>query len=812
MADDEIKELEKFSGVLDPIKKKMSSYTVPALVLSAVEFGGNMVIQNRHAFIGEHEYRKGESSGFRAEFKPLYTRLPEPATPTKVALIYVEDGMVNGTRLPTHGLAVASTGAAAWEAMTGDAHLPGIAFNRMPYEDTLGKQRKPLLGPFVPDKFKTDLALPVMRTWMKGSSYQVISTSTNYHNEKLASHAERVNGEKVLDDFFGNGAVFIQAVGNYRDMEAGLRHTAYSYHPSTLLIGASQSLPFSYGDGDSKKDFRVQHLESYSSFAPDIVWETNPTNAKYIASLIPSETQYSVMDGTSFAAPQAAAVVAAMLRRFARSPENPEAVLAKEDILLALKQTAQPVHVREINSSHTQPVSLCVPLPLYRIGNNYISEEAGCGSIDIDAVWKHLEAMERAVREGKCESIKRQTVQAEIPTPFVAADAKGHYYYPVEMCDNHITDTIVIDVKSRGLANGFGRSGDKLYLSSPNNELLQLMPSMNFPDKYLIAKSSGFHGVPVAGKWQLVSKERLDNARISFINAMDPQHVNVVVTPSEEERFRNIYRRADMRTLKAADLDERLMMRNDKDIPMIAHHDFSSTTFPEGYLQLRLMKFASDVNDKPNAIALINSHYAPFEAHRDALLAAIDQQDIRSMISLLVPDDKAKASLMEYALDEREKPETVAMLLENGFAKRKNNIGTPFIVRIVQEAERDGTWNRERITVLKAAIENLHKQGISIMQKDAHGKTVLDFAVGAQIRPIIEQAVAEEAKRDDLKMDAIISQLPQSPAEILKALPTREQLEKKIFSFGKGIGIDIENITGQLPFVSVPPKTKSNKR
>jgi|GEM_PF-5768430 len=808
---DEVEDLKKFSDRLEPIKKMMSGSTVPSLAVTAVEFGGHVVIQNNHAFISEAEYRKGESPGFRSTFKLLYPRLPEAKTPTKIAIIFSEDGMIDGVHHPLHGPAVAATGAAAWEAMTGDAHLPGIAFNRMPYEDAIGRERKPMLGPFVPDKFKADLAMPVMRAWMKGSSYQVISisTSTNHYNDAIKSRTERIDGEKKMDAHFGENAVFIQCAGNYNDMEAGLRHTAYTHHPSTLLVGACQSLPVSFGDGADKKDFQVRHLESYSSFGPDLVWETNPTAATYIASRMPGETQYKVMDGTSFAAPQAASVVGAMLRRFARSPENPAAMLAKEDILLALKQTAQPVHCREIGSSHTTPVSISVGLPLYHVGKNWISEEAGCGSIDIDAAWKHLEAMETSVRDGKSQSLKRQTVQAEVPTLMVAANAKGHYHYPIEMNSPLITDTIILDVKSRGLVNRFGHSGDKLYLANPNGELLQLMPSMDFPHQYLIAKTSGFHGIPLAGKWQLVSTAPVEHASISFVNAMEPGHVNVAVQPDHEARFRNLYRHADLRTLKAADIDVWMFMRNDKNIPTIALHDFSNSVFPENYLELRLMQLASDPKDKEHAIALVNSGYVPFQPHREALLAAIERQDVKSMLAMLVPNDKAKSNLMEYTLDEREKPAIVSMLLDNGYAKARNHISTPYITRLVQEAERDGAWNKERLEVLRSGIASLHKQNISIMQKDFRGKTVVDFAVDRQVKQIVDDALAEEQKKPELKISAIMNQLPQTPAEAFKLLPTMQQAEQAIQSLSKELGID--DIKRRLPFMSAP-KGNNNER
>lgn len=806
---DEIEELKKFSERLEPARKMVAGTTVPSLALSAVEMGGHMVIQNKYAFISESAYRKGEAPGFRDEFKPLYPRLPDVKTPTKTSVVFMEDGMIDGIYNPMHGLAVASSGAAAWEALTGDAHLPGIAFNRMPYEDAIGRERKPLLGPFIPDKFKADLAMPVMRTWMKASNYQVISTSTNHYNDAISSQAERLNGNKKITEHFGENAVFIQCAGNYCDTEAALRHTAYTYHPSTLLVGACQSLPISYGDGASKKDFRVRHLESYSSFSPDLVWETNPTSAKYIASSMPGETQYKVMDGTSFAAPQAATVVAALLRRFARSPENTAAVLAKEDILLALRQTAQPVHVREISSSHIKPVSVCVGLPLYRIGKNWISEEAGCGSMDIEAAWQHLEAMEKSVHEGKSQSLKRQSVSAEIPTPQVSQDAKGHYYYPVEMSGPLIADTIVLDVKSRGLANMFGHSADKLYLSSPDNQLLQLMPSMDFSHQYLIAKSSGFHGIPVTGKWQLVSTAPIEHAGITFVNAMEPGHVNVAVQPDHEKRMRNLYRHADLRTLKAADIDAWMFMRYEKDIPTIALHDFSHTAFPEGYLELRLAQLASEEKNKPHAIALANSGYASFAPQREALLAAIEKQDMRQMLTLLVPDAKSKQKLLEYTLDEREKPATICMLLENGYAKAKNHISTPFIVRLVQEAERDGGWSTERLEVLRAAIASLHKQNISIMQKDLRGKTVLDFAMDTKVRQIIDDALAAEQKNPELKMSAIMQQLPQTPAEALQYLPTMQQAEQTIQSLGSKLGI--QDLKLSLPF-SVIPKSKGNQR
>jgi hypothetical protein len=209
------------------------------------------------------------------------------------------------------------------------------------------------------------------------------------------------------------------------------------------------------------------------------------------------------------------------------------------------------------------------------------------------------------------------------------------------------------------------------------------------------------------------------------------------------------------------------------------------------------------------AIKFVGSQLGERQRAREALLAAIEKQDMRQILTLLAPDAKSKQHLLEYTLDEREKPATISMLLENGYAKAKNHISTPFIVRLVQEAERDGGWNTERLDVLRAAIASLHKQNISIMQKDLRGKTVLDFAMDTKVRQIIDDALAAEQKNPELKMSAIMQQLPQTSAEALQYLPTMQQAEQTIQLLGSKLGI--QDLKLSLP-ISVLPKAKENQR
>jgi hypothetical protein len=300
---DEVEKLDAVSRRLKPLdnffRANSDKSPIPAMAVSAAEKAAHLLIQHQHAFIPESSYRAGEGAAYRQSFRPLYPRMPAIATPTRVALLLIEDGHAEGSREPMHSRAVAATAAATWEALTGQPHLPGILYNRSPYEDSLGPERKPLLSPPIPERFSKDLAEPSLRAWLKNATYHVLSTSTSHYNIAITNGTDRAAGEKRITDYFGDNFVYVQSMNNTPTAEMDLRHSAYTYHPDTLLVAASQSSPSALPGGP-----RTLHVESYSSFGPDLLCETHPISARYLHRDPPYPKTYETLQGTSFSAPR----------------------------------------------------------------------------------------------------------------------------------------------------------------------------------------------------------------------------------------------------------------------------------------------------------------------------------------------------------------------------------------------------------------------------------------------------------------------------------------------------------------------------
>lgn len=746
---DEIAQLEGLSARLMPLEKLFEpripgQSNLPFTAVALAEQSGHWFIQRQHAFIPEGQYRAVEAPGFRESFKPLYRRLPAVEHPTGVAVLFIEDGISPLSKVPMHGTAVAATGAAAWEALTGEPHLRGILYNRQPYEDTIGSERKPLLSPPVPERFKLDLAEPALKAWLKKASYHVVSTSTVHFNDALKNPADRDAGEKRLTEYFGENAVYVQAADNNTSAAQELRHSAYRNHPDALLVGACQSVP-----ATARPDApRLMHMENYSSFGPDVVCETSPLSAQYLEGLRAYSKTYESMQGTSFSAPQAAVMVQALLERFAVSPENPHSVLTKEDVLLSLRQTAQPLHVREYLSAiapeNNKHLFENVPL-----GDHYASRIAGCGCIDMEAAWKQLERMEQAVLSGEAAMKPRQDVSAPLKLQ-PELDTDGHYRYQVDMKEALHADMIVIDAQVRNRLP-FVMPG-RMYLTGPQGGLLELFPSDNAHDQYRIARSSAFHGMKLAGTWTLLSTEALESAQINFRQSMAADHVAVTHKPDEAARFRQLYRQADLKTISYEDIDGRLLQVNADGKPAIACHDFSETGFPAGYLELRLLQLASDPAHKDHALALVSSGHPVFKAHEAELRAAIGEGNTGSVFALLAPNEKAQAALMEYAFQHNDNKEVFTSLAREVAPTVRDADGMPLFSRMVQEAQRDVIGNRDsQLTKLRAVMGVLHQKGLSILQPDAAKKTVMDYIVSSDIWTVLQQGVANEKRLAELK-------------------------------------------------------------
>ncbi len=757
---DEITQLDTFSKHIVSVEKFLTSHgadqaTLPLVALSFAEKAGHWVIQHRHAFILEQEYRSGEAPGFRDSFTSLYSRLPLIAHPTTVNLLLMEDGIHPAAKYPLHGPAVAATAGAVEEALTGEKHLQGILYNRAPYEDTIGSVRKALLSPPVPDRFKADNAEPSLKTWLRNATYNVVSTSTSYFNNSIITATEREKAEKLLIDYFGKNTVFIRSIGNDLGNELHMRHSAYANHPQTLLIGACQS-----STGPLPSSPRLIHMESYSSFGPDLVCETTPLSAHFLKDFQSFSKTHQAIQGTSFSAPQAAVMVQVLLRRFAVSAENPNSVLPKEDILLALRQTAQPIHVREYISFTSTPNNEKQLLHPARIGDHYVSAAAGCGSIDIKAAWQHLERMEQAVKEGHGHIKPRRNLSANLLPQ--QRDSDGNYRSQIKMKDSGYIDLIFIDADMQPRPPNEWRGS--MSLVGPDGTKLELYPSDNAEAHYRIARTSAFYGVPMTGDWTLLSTKPMKSASIRFHGIMEPDHVSITHKPSESVRHYNLFKQADFRSISHKELDQLLLHKNKEGAPTIACHDFSTTGFPPAYLELRLLQLASNPAHKEHALALAKSGYPSFKIQESALTTAITKGDCKAAFALFAPNKDSLAELVERSFKSNDNVEIFSLLARNAGMTVTNADGVPVFNRLVQEAQHNIRWDRDdQLNKLKAVIDTMHQQGTSILQPDNDKKTVLDYVLDQDIWYLLQQGLTKEkhlaeVKRQDEQFSLIIEE------------------------------------------------------
>ena len=739
---DEIQTLDAWAKTMQSAAKRLEGAApvigaLPFRVTTLLEQGGNWFIQHQHAIIPEKDYRAGESPSYRLAFKPLYQQLPEIKTPTRVSVLYMEDGISAHSQHPLHGKIVAATGAAVWEALTRQPHLAGMLYNRAPYEDTIGPIRKTLLEPGLPDSFKKDQTYASIQAWLKASSYNVISTSTAHCNKALHNKADRLRAEKEITDYFGDNTLFVQSAGNTLGQELEMRHAGFSYHPDTILIGATQTL----NDGLPARP-RLLHAESYSSYGPDLVCETQPLNARYLEHA--SMPTYTTVQGTSFSAPQAAVIIQALLTRFAASKENPDAVLMQHDIALALRQTAQAVHVGEYMSLTYQENNKQL-IKQIRVGDHVVSDTAGCGHIDPYAAWKQLERMEQAVHESKAHVLPRHERSAALTEVSTKPDAEGNFRYTVEMKDDLRVDGIMLDIY---VANRppFSNPGT-LTLETPQGEKIPLFASVHPNESYRMAKSSACYGKSMSGTWTLLSSEPLKESELHFRRAMEPQHVCITHGPDPKKRQRDLYRLADFKTLRPTQLDALLLAPDEKGALPIAQHDFSATRFPAAYLELRLLQLACDPATKAHANALATSQYPVFKAHEKSLIAAIAKDNIPELVATLAPNDNSKRLLVDYVFKECDSHKSFLTLAKAGLNKIKTDNGTPFLNRLVQHMQHNRIeGDPSQVATLTAVMQMMHQQSEPIIQPDATNKTPLDYVLPPAIWQSLQQGIAQEKK------------------------------------------------------------------
>lgn len=802
---DEYEALWNFDRRMERMRVLAKPFGVPSIALQAAETVGAGVIQSRHAIIPESEYRRGESPAYREQFVPLYSSQPRVETPTPVRVVYIEDGIGPKARgNNTHGMAAAASGSAAWQAMTGEAHMPSILVNRSAYEDALTWQRATKLSPSMPPKWQTDLALPYLRSHYLEHPYTVYSTSTTFHNDQIRGPAERQAGIESLSRFYGQNAIFIQSSGNYADMRAGQRHTSFTSHPSTLTIGATQGWT-------SPEGARVLHLESYSSYGPDMVCETNPDAARYLGKGMFGLVDHQVTNGTSFSAPQAAAIVGTMLRRFALSPENPAAVLSREDVIYALRNTTQPVHVRECDSFRADTCRHAL-LTQRRMDGRLVSEEAGNGQMNPAAAWALMERMEKEVHGGKARIKPRHEVRAAFTIDKnLIPETDGFFHYPVKIPDDLHADTIVIDIRSPDLSRT--DSNDKLhtpvFLGSPSGGMLRLFPSADSPSGYLIARAPGFHGEKMTGNWVLMTMEPIQDAQINFHNAIEPGHVTLEVKPDAAQRERQLYRTADFRRIPPAQIDAALLANAPPGSgPALASHDFSQTGFPDGYLPLRLVQLVEQ-GDLKSAEALAGSGHPSLTPHKDALIAAIKAGDPKAVLDIWAPDDKAKYALLVYAVT-KEPPAMANLLLDRGYARLQPPPGAPSLVASVASEEQDRilenwTYKPEMLPLVVAAIE---KEGGDVLAPGPDGRRVRGFIWRPQLVEILQQA---ETRQRDRQFAALMEeqvkgwQVETKPAQKTGSVADAADMLK---SLGVIIANPLVIGPSSVPFGLTPPAFK----
>lgn len=668
------------------------SYGLP--VLNTAQNIASGYVERQNAFYPPQDYLQGAGDAMRREITQQTPRLPPIPAPTKVGLFAGEDssnswpyeetenkngGNAGKESEIAHAYSTASVFNLSYQALSGNKNTsPVKLLNRSMLANVTGWHlTKPLNHPH---SYSLDSAAPFIRKTLDENTCNVFSISQTGKDTEMRSVEDYNRLIEKIDDHNGANAFYFIANGNNAATPTR-RHNALHHHPRTIAVGATHEDVVQVGD----RKIPVRRAVEYNEPGADIVCAIPNNNPGYAVSRKGAAESYA-LNGTSFAAPAAAAGAGYLLQRFAHSRENPEAVLTPETVMLAIKQTAQPVTV--IGNGETAFL-----IPLTKINGRIVSGLAGNGQADFESAWQLLDRMEKRVRDTQAAeqegaaslpyNLPKAYVRARIPeTLFLQPELHQEngvtiknrlngnscpvFEYVLRADSDLFADTVLLHLRSQLLSDSRIRGDETLFLISPHGDRMglnasahggEMHPNKNRTDivttpcSYMMARVPGLQGVPLKGEWKIVSSQPLDEIVLSFPDAMQKDDVGMVVTPSRKPSA-DLYRHADLRQVSAGDLD-RVFLGKDF---LLGEYDFSATAFPNRYMEKHLAllieqsREAGETGREETAALyagranrLLQTGYPGFR-NPQALAAAIENTDPRAAIHnlLLTPDTEAE--------------------------------------------------------------------------------------------------------------------------------------------------------------------------
>lgn len=735
--------LETVLGLTTPVKGL-------GTLIGAVRTGQT---QAEYAVVPLGEVERGKWKGFQDAFNDAYKfdRLPgNIKTPTKTGVFVIEDSPVDASeKLPfIHGHGVTAVALAAGKAITGKDSTVHL-MNEQVFDGYVGKRivdvkRAPTgnaraMGP--------DLAHGILRrNYYDKNSVNVVSVSMVGINPELKSRKDRLKYNEQLSNHFGDNAMFVVASGNgITPMFITFRHNALRYHPHTLVIGAANQVRVEGPGGP----FNAYSATEYSTPGADVTMPAIPSIDARYAIATPNGMRHLPFNGTSSATPQAAnGIIAPLISRFAASAENPKAVLTPEDVFLAIKNTAKPIHavidsgfsfdLRVEPPTATQTPRKVVPVTNYEVAGHYASKH-GNGEIDLASAWKLLERQEKAVKDGKAQVLQRKDAHVSLAPKEHTLGSDSYYRYKLNVEDDLYADRVILDLVSKELGKKMqlenADSRPRVFLTNPAGEMLEIEPSSAYRKTvtplpggfvredldgvpYVIGSAAGMQGSAMKGTWTVLSTEPLDQIDLNFDHAMQPGHVGVKIRRDPEEAKRNLYRHADFTAHSREQLDALVAPGS-----AMLKHDLSETGFPSGYTDMRLIS-AVRGNDQKFALELVEARYNSMK-HKDALVKAVKSGDGTKVVEALVPEGR-KLQFFKTAIRTLSKEDAI-YLVKNGFGDIKEEVKGP------RGEKRFNTTLHEYVKQMgeKAdpeVVKEFLKAGADAHTRDARGRTPLHWA------------------------------------------------------------------------------------
>ena len=748
-------ELNKASIAAAKLEAMLSSITnIPGVGLTTGVIN-RALIQKKFSNIPHERIKAGEGPNFQTQFDEFYSndKFPPITSPTKTGLYVIESSPKQTTSPFSHGHAVAAYSNATSKAIGGTPVEAKLRV-RMPFEGQLTNSvKKVTITPQgINSESMKDFAAPLLMAEYYSNSANVISVSLAENNPSMSSAKDRLKATKDITAYYGPHTVFALAAGNEETQEkAAFAQNGLRTHPNALLIGAANSWDTLNADGNPSHSYS---LANYSAPGADVIMTATPPDARYA-----ERTEYGIRHiphrGTSLATPQAAATIAHLLQRFVKSPENPQATLSPQDVLLAIKNTAQPIHTLTKDSvaydlkidppTESRSSRETTALTVYKIGQNYTSLEAGNGIFQPKAAWALLEQQEQAVREGKEKTIPRKNIIATTTPKTHKLESTASirnlpkafptqlYIYNIDVPENMIADQIVLDMQSKSLGQKTAslplNSRPRVFLQNPDRGIVEVRQGTGnslYPDgvqsnPYVIARVAGMQGSAMKGKWTVLSSEPLNDIKINFDHAMSPEHVAARILPDAKEREKNLYRHTDFSAYPPKILDELL-----KPNSFIYAYDLSETGFPPNYTEVKLAEIAA--SDKATAQKLLKARFTTHPNYEN-IATAVETGNSKNILSAIVPERERFEFIRSIAGTASK--ESLLFLIKNGFASEKEpNTKTPStaLIEVVKQRHRNVEPD-----LIKAFLTTFGPDA----QKEAHiqdsmGRTALHYARNAE--------------------------------------------------------------------------------